>query len=278
MDNANPAEGLDPFSRVLPLPFRLLFEFIGGIWLWALNLHAFHRRDIDICTLIHYPARPTAEEPPLHRATYRLAVLLSGLWMGAMLLFWHVTRGDAALVVSSAWIPNLLAAVVVALLLLPRGRWSPLALVGGSANAYGTRRLAAGVWRCAPGGIAKAKGEKFGDVLLADALTSYAKPISEVVVAACMFFQGRGTTDQPDRRCGRGWVVPLAIAWPFAIRWRQCVKEKQWANAVKYATAFPVIALSAWSQKDDTLKGLWFVPLFLYIARGHGILTGDDII
>jgi hypothetical protein len=255
MDHANPAEGPDTFSRVLPLPFRLQFELILGIWLWALNLHGFHILNIDIFTLIHYPARPTQDEPPLHTCTYRLATLLTTLWLTSLLAFWHATGAQPDLVTSHAWIPNLTGGILLLALVAPRPS-SARALLG-SPHATGVRRLLTGLVRCAPGGIAKPKGDKFGDVLLADALTSYAKPISELFVLACMLVTGAGTTAAPDRTCGRALVVPAALAWPFAVRLRQCVKEGQWANAAKYGTAFPVIIFSTLQSKDPAWRTFW---------------------
>ncbi|CAK3843424.1 related to ERD1, required for retention of luminal ER s [Lecanosticta acicola] len=253
--DASPAEGPDPFSRVLPLPFRLELEIVLGFWLWALNLHGFYLLNIDIFTLIRYPTRPAEDEPPLHVSTYRLAGLLTGLWMGAMVLFWHFTGGQADLVIAYDWIPNLLFLAFLAIFLVPRFGFAKA--IFGSTNASGVTRLFHGLRRVALGGIAGPRPEKFGDVLLADALTSYAKPISEVFVAFCMFFKGVHTTDRPDRLCGHELIVPLALAWPFVIRLRQCLKEGQWANAAKYATAFPVLALSSLARTNEGLQFFW---------------------
>ncbi|KAF7196022.1 Protein ERD1-like 1, partial [Pseudocercospora fuligena] len=255
MDAASPVEGPDTFSRVLPLPFRLQFELVLGFWLWAFNLHGFHLLNIDIFTLIHYPTRPTHDEPPLHVSTYRLAMLLTGMWMGAIILFWNFTHGQADLVIAYDWIPNLLFLAILAVLFAPRLPWTQS--IFGSTSSHGVHRLLYGLLRCAPGGIAKPKGEKFGDVLLADALTSYSKHISEIFVTFCMLFKGMHTTNKPDRACGHEFIVPLVIAWPFVIRLRQCIKEQQWANAAKYATAFPVIILSSMMGKDATWKTIW---------------------
>ena len=256
--DASPAEGIDAFSRVLPLPFRLELELILGFWLWGLNLHGFHLLNVDIFSLIRYPVRPTDDESiPLHISTYRLAGFLTGLWTIALVVFWQFTRGDEARVVAYDWIPNLLFLVILAVLFLPRTSFSRRLF--GSQNAMGVARLWTGLRRVAFGGIAKARPDKFGDVLLADALTSYAKPLSEIFVAFCMFFKGLGTTVRPDRLCGHEIVVPLAIAWPFVIRLRQCVKEEQWLNALKYSTAFPVVVLSTMARGNDGLRVAWYV-------------------
>lgn len=83
-----------------------------------------------------------------------------------------------------------------------------------------------------------------------------------------MFFTPGTTsaTATPDRSCGGEILVPLIIAIPSAIRFRQCLIEylrvrggnirsgsigtagwggQHLANALKYASAFPVIILSA---------------------------------
>lgn len=173
-----------------------------------------------------------------------------------MVAFWNLTGGQAELVIAYDWIPNLLALAMIAVLFLPRFGFGRS--IFGSSNSHGLTRFFSGFRRVAVGGIAKPKPEKFGDVLLGDALTSYAKPISEIFVAGCMFLKGLHTTNRPDRLCGHEIIVPLAIAWPFMVRLRQCFKEEQWANAAKYATAFPVIALSSIARTNPGLQFFWY--------------------
>lgn len=103
----------------------------------------------------------------------------------------------------------------------------------------------------------------FSDVILADILTSYARVFGDVWLTACFlvprkehhtWWNGKGSI-----------VVPLLIMVPYAIRFRQCISEycvsspdktgvrskrPVW-NAVKYASAFPVIWLSAWFAADQ---------------------------
>ncbi len=140
------------------------------------------------------------------------------------------------------------------------------------------------------GGIAGAQDGKFGDILLADVLTSYAKVLGDLFVSLCMFVSpGRSSTARPDRGCGGQYVVPLIISIPSLIRLRQCLIEflrvrrsnrkeggfgpagwggQHLANALKYASAFPVIILSALQRGYDGSKmgmsetglfRLWFV-------------------
>ena len=137
------------------------------------------------------------------------------------------------------------------------------------------------------GGIADADNGKFGDILLADVLTSYAKVLGDLFVSICMFVTpGVSSTDKPDRSCGGAYMVPLIISIPSMIRLRQCLIEysrvrknpssssgwggQHLANALKYSSAFPVIILSAlqrgtnpndFGMSETGLFRLWYVLL-----------------
>lgn len=150
--------------------------------------------------------------------------------------------------------------------------------------------------RVSVGGIAQAQDGKFGDILLADVLTSYAKIIADLFVALCMFFQHNGSaTKRPDRACGGQYLVPIIIAIPSLIRFRQCIIEylrvrsanrraggigaagwggQHLANALKYASAFPVIIFSALQRNlslnheaigltETSLYRCWLVAVFI---------------
>jgi EXS family len=125
--------------------------------------------------------------------------------------------------------------------------------------------------RVSVGGLAEAQDGKFGDIILADVLTSYAKVLGDLFVCICMLISpGASSTAKPNRGCGGSFLVPLVISIPSFIRLRQCLIEfarvrKQrpssngWggqhlANALKYASAFPVIVLSALQRGYDPAK------------------------
>jgi hypothetical protein len=160
-------------------------------------------------------------------------------------------------------------------------------------SGSGRQRFLTTIKRISTGGIAEAQDGKFGDILLADALTSYAKVMGDLFVSLCMFFSSsRSSTGRPDRNCGGTVIVPLILAVPSLIRLRQCLIEygrvqrdnkskpnggghgwggQHLANALKYSTAFPVIILSAIqrSQSQDPDKAtigdvalfrLWWAP------------------
>lgn len=134
--------------------------------------------------------------------------------------------------------------------------------------------------RISIGGLAEAQDGKFGDILLADALTSYAKVLADLVVTFCMFFtSGVSSTSKPDRKCGHDWVIPLVVAIPSIIRFRQCLIEyvrvrragfklenqggQHLANALKYATALPVIYLTSKLRNYNPLESYGYSEMSL---------------
>lgn len=157
----------------------------------------------------------------------------------------------------------------------------------------GRSRTLATLKRISIGGIAEAQDGKFGDILLADALTSYAKVLGDLFVSLCMLVStGISSTGPPDRNCGGTFLVPFVISIPSLIRLRQCLTEylrvrkankrngpggsgAGWggvhlANALKYSTAFPVVILSALQRSPDpnqfgvseaTLFRLWMAAV-----------------
>lgn len=201
--------------------------------------------------LIRYPSRSSHTQLPHHLSVYRFAAILSIPLAASLLLFWTLTRNNTTSVITWDLLPNgYLAFLVLAFILpikqLPRS---------------GRLRFLSTLRRISIGGLAKSEDGKFGDVLLADALTSYAKPLSEVYVTLCMLVTGQRTTNRPDRSCGGALVVPLIMCIPFIIRFRQCIIDHQPANALKYATAFPAIVLSV-LQKHEEAVGLSDISLF----------------
>lgn len=123
---------------------------------------------------------------------------------------------------------------------------------------------------------------RFADILLADALTSYAKILGDFSVCVCMFLTGHSSTNtNPNRACGGVYLVPFVMALPYMIRLRQCLTEyirarrkgaidrrTHLVNSWKYASAFPVIICSAMQRGYDpegshmftqaTLSRTWF--------------------
>ncbi|KAI1265976.1 EXS family-domain-containing protein [Xylariaceae sp. FL1019] len=263
---------LDSFSLTFPLPYRVAFIVVLAVWGWSFNLHYLHFLKINVPELIRYPGRTSSRHPPHHHSAYRLATVLSGVFGFSLVIFWLFTRRNPDLVLAWDWLPLTYLVVLLLIFILPLPRNSGLPQTG-------RIRLRSTLRRIAIGGIAEAKDGKFGDILLADVLTSYAKVLGDLYVALCMFFRTDGSaTARPDRGCGGGVIVPLILAIPSLIRLRQCLIEygrvkrgpinpasgwggQHLANALKYSTAFPVILLSAlqrtWAPGSVGIYRLW---------------------
>jgi len=82
-----------------------------------------------------------------------------------------------------------------------------------------------------------------------------------------MMLTRRSTTGPLDR--SSIWTVPIILAFPFLIRFRQCIADNQPFNALKYATACPAIAFSVMLrlQRGTPAEGrtavIWFVALLV---------------
>ena len=111
----------------------------------------------------------------------------------------------------------------------------------------------------------------FSDVVFADIGTSFAKVFGDVWLSLCMLMPGNTLLMPPSQEGWMRWVLPTIMRYeifavqrynwtvmisslPYIARFRQCVIEynhpdnksrRPLFNAIKYATAFPVIFLSA---------------------------------
>lgn len=236
-------------------------------------------------SLIRYPSRSSPHHPPHHLSTYRVATFLTVPLILNLFFFWALTHGSPKDIARWEILPN------IYLLILVVGFVAPVPFV----SRNGRSRTLAILKRISVGGLAEAQDGKFGDVLLADALTSYAKVLGDLFVSLCMFFSFKhSSTGPPNRSCGGAFWVPFIIALPYLIRLRQCLIEyfrvlkanrrtgginssTGWggvhlANALKYSTAFPVIVLSAMQRSPEpskfgmseaTLFRLWMAAVFI---------------
>ncbi|KAJ5313964.1 uncharacterized protein N7443_000848 [Penicillium atrosanguineum] len=244
---------LDGFGLILPFPIRIAAILVAGFWGWAINLHYLAKANIDVPALVRYPSRTSSTQRPHHVAAYRLATFFTIPLVLWLVVFWIATHRTFELVERLDFIPQSVFIVLLLILIWPLNR----------ASRAGRIRFLLTLKRVAIGGLAESQDGKFGDILLADALTSYARVLGDLYVSFCMFFtDGLAATSKPNRACGKDIVVPIIIAVPFAIRLRQCLTEyvrsrktttrrevnkgnQHLANALKYATTFPVIWLAA---------------------------------
>ncbi|OAP61445.1 hypothetical protein AYL99_03648 [Fonsecaea erecta] len=249
---------VDSFSLVLPLPYRVAIIVVLGIWAWGLNLHYLYLIKIDVPALIRYPPRQAQHH---HYSTYRLASFLTIPLVASLLLFWAVTRGDQRAALRWQILPQSYLLLLVVSFFLPLKRMS----------RSGRLHFLKSLKRIGVGGLAEVQDGKFGDILLADVLTSYAKVLGDLFVSTCMLLDTKtASTAKPNRGCGGAYLVPLIISIPSMIRLRQCLIEfsrvrrhrssssgwggQHLANALKYFSAFPVIILSALQRGYDPTK------------------------
>ncbi|ESZ98256.1 hypothetical protein SBOR_1352 [Sclerotinia borealis F-4128] len=273
---------LDSFSRTLPLPYRVALTIVLGVWAWGANLHYLSIIKINVPSLIQYPQRASPRtDPPHHLSAYRLATFLTFPLVLSILLFWTLSHRDPALVIYYDFLPISYICLLFLALFLPFRH----------ASYSGRLHFLSALKRVSIGGIALPNEGKFGDILLADVLTSYAKIIADLFVSFCMFFTPSGSaTSRPDRGCGGQYLVPIMIAIPSLIRFRQCIIEylrvknsrsttsgwggQHLANALKYSTAFPVIIFSAMQRNlsvnetsinitTTTLYRLWLISVLV---------------
>ncbi|KAK5061558.1 hypothetical protein LTR84_008102 [Exophiala bonariae] len=270
---------IDSFSLVLPLPYRVAIIVVLGIWAWGLNLHYLHLVKIDVPALIRYPARQSHNSVLYHQSTYRLATLLSIPLAVSLLLFWIVTHGSKSAALSWQILPQSYLLFIILCFVVPVKRMS----------RSGRLHFLTTLKRISLGGLAEVQDGKFGDIILADVLTSYAKVLGDLFVSTCMLLSSKtASTARPNRGCGGAFLVPLIISIPSMIRLRQCLIEflrvrrnrtatsgwggQHLANALKYSTAFPVIILSSMQRGYDPKKinmteaglfRLWLLFVFL---------------
>ncbi|KAJ5411558.1 EXS C-terminal [Penicillium crustosum] len=253
---------LDAFGLIFPLPLRIAAILVAGFWGWGINLQYLAKANIDVPALIKYPARTSSSQRPHHTAVYRLATCFTiplALWF---IVFWLATRRSPELVERLDWIPQSVFIILLLILIWPFNR----------ASRSGRIRFLLTLKRISIGGLAESQDGKFGDILLADALTSYARVIGDLYISFCMFFtDGFAATSKPNRACGSEIVVPIILAVPSLIRLRQCLTEyvrarrtvtrreahkvnQHLANALKYATAFPVIWIASKMRNYNPLE------------------------
>jgi hypothetical protein len=131
-------------------------------------------------------------------------MILTTVTFMSLTLFWKFTSGDASAVISYELLPLSCFASIFVLALCPFN------------IVYREERLRflRVLRRILIGGLDQ-EG-KFGDVMLADILTSYAKVLGDLWVTGCMFLGGVSSAGKPDRACGGKLAVPLVIRYvPF---------------------------------------------------------------
>ncbi|KAI0630317.1 EXS-domain-containing protein [Trametes polyzona] len=249
------------FSAAFPLPFRVLCLVGLGILGWATNLHGLHIWRIDAAGTLDltpstYDARrltsplPTADRrgwrhapapAPPHRAVYRVFATYAGWTLACWLAFRVATHEDVALVDRYKFVPALAVLFVLTALVCP---FDVL-------YKHERDRFIQAVHRCL---FPSPHRVYFSDVVFADIFTSFAKVLGDVWLSIWMLLPGGSLLSQPSQEGLSRWILPTLMSIPYAVRLRQCLVEynapanesrRPLFNALKYASSFPVIYLSA---------------------------------
>ncbi|CAK5281716.1 unnamed protein product [Mycena citricolor] len=246
-----------PVIVSFPLPFRVLVLSGLGILGWATNLHGLDLLGVDavaamdlqvetsaLSHLPHHLAQPKRPSHPsvIYNAVYRLFLGYS-LWVFmSWASFRWLTYGDAVLVDAFGYIPAVSGLVLLMVLISPV---DALCKRERDKFLHALRRC---VFTHLDGPI------YFADVIFADIFTSFAKVLGDMWLSACMLLPGNTLLSTPADSVWLRWVMPTIMSLPYLIRLKQCIAEYSHAenesrrpllNAIKYASSFPVIYLSA---------------------------------
>ncbi|KAJ7045683.1 EXS family-domain-containing protein [Mycena alexandri] len=248
-----------PVILSFPLPFRVLVLAGLGILGWATNIHGLDLLNVDVVAAMdlrvdagnnstHLPphlsggAKPPSHPAVIYTAVYRLFAIYSLWCFFSWATFRYLTYGNMTLVDAFGYIPAISALVVLLALVCP-------------INALYKRerdKFLHSIRRCL---FTSMDGPiYFADVVFADIFTSFAKVLGDVWLSGCMLLPGNTLFRTPADGPWLRWVMPTVMSLPYLVRLRQCVVEyslptnesrRPLFNALKYATSFPVIYLSA---------------------------------
>ncbi|KAI0780091.1 EXS family-domain-containing protein [Fomes fomentarius] len=247
------------FSAAFPLPFRVLCLVGLGILGWATNLYGLHIWGIDaagVLDLNNYDGyRLTSPLPTDHRTgwklvqhpeqtykpAYRLFVTYSAWVFACWVVFRYATREGVESVDSFKFVPAIAALVVVTALVCPFNVF----------HKPERDKFLAAVHRCL---FPSPHRVYFSDVVFADVFTSFAKVLGDVWLSIFMLLPSGSLLAEPAQDGLVRWILPTIMSIPYAVRLRQCLVEynspnndsrRPLFNALKYASSFPVIYLSA---------------------------------
>ncbi|KAI9060231.1 EXS-domain-containing protein [Trametes sanguinea] len=250
------------FSAAFPLPFRALCLVGLGILGWATNLHGLHLWQIDAVGTLELSAagdgyRITSPLPTdrrnrgwkntdlygaaAYRPVYRVFIAFSSWVFACWFLYRIATRGDVSSVDNYKFVP------AIAMLLVSTVLVCPFNIL----YKHERDRFLHAVHRClfpSPHRI------YFSDVVFADIFTSFAKVLGDVWLSVLMLLPNGSLLSHPAQGGLSRWILPTLMSIPYAVRFRQCLVEynapanasrRPLYNALKYASSFPVIYLSA---------------------------------
>ncbi|KAJ1950584.1 protein-ER retention protein [Linderina pennispora] len=256
----------------LPIAYQVLLLIILAALGWAANLQLLARKSIDVRPILQLGQH---RGDALHQGVYRLTALLGAI----AFLGWLLSSMNAAAPNVQTGITLFTYLLILAILVLPQ-----------RVLFHATRmQLVRSLVRIVKPSMSDPVF--LSDVIMADILTSCARILADLCLVMCQFstllwphIESPLDINDTDSELGRladavrsretgtmcvdpGTLGALVVAMPYAFRLRQCINEymkaprhsseakRHLANAVKYASSFPVICLSA-TQKKVVVRGL----------------------
>jgi hypothetical protein len=238
------------FVSVFPVYYRATVLLVLGGWCWGFNVQGLDRASIEYTVL--FDTDPSLKIPA--GAVYGASALFT------VLLLINVIAFTQASGIPSTLIPLCLYASTFLLLLWPREPFL--------GPRQGLLRALSSVLFSPVTGVA------FGHVILADLLTSYSKVFADMYSTMCVIVHSPDRHFHPEvlHVCRHDTIGPLVASLPSWLRLLQCLRcyasereRRHLFNALKYASAFPVLALShvKQSQFSATISHLWLASLLV---------------
>lgn len=235
------------------LYYNPLFLVAMMIWLWGVNIWVFSQSSVNYAKIFDLDHTYLTQREIWKCATWMTITVPTS--MTAFLYFYSHGQSDLA-----KCQPVLLYSFLALILVFPYDVFYV------SSRYYLIRTL----WRL----TFPLQPITFADFFLADVLTSMSKVLSDLERSVCRMVNGQvaiGALDL-DGVCGsRSFVIPCVLAFPYVCRFFQCLRQYKdtgekscLLNALKYATSFPVIFLSA--LKYHVVPEMWtnvYRPLWL---------------
>ena len=250
-----------PVEREYMLIFRVfyfpLIPLAAMLWLWGVNVAIWTQYRTNYLKVFEVEDRVVL---PCHDDVFKMAHISTLMILASSAFFLFCALfGFEILAIKQA---EALYLVTLVLFLLPGDR------------IFGKQRrfFVSTVFRIA----VPLREVSFADFLLADVITSLARPLADTAVVGCRVLSTyTSLLDETSKACyAHSWLYSVALGLPYLWRLIQCVKifrqkgaKPQLANAVKYFTAFPVIYFSA--LKYHTSRELWlgrFRPIWIACA------------
>ncbi|KAF9429469.1 protein-ER retention protein [Entomortierella beljakovae] len=280
------------FSGTVPLPYRVLLMGCIGIFAWASNLHILSQVRVDVSNLLfsnppfsgiysNHPRHSRGDKfinkstsvSALYRSIYAIGCAFLGMVLLNMWMYKWVVAGNSSSNSdsSSATTGGLRGGMGITgnprtgIMVPIIGYITVSLMVFLPFNILFKKERYRFLRSMKKAFFSGFKSEvTFSDVILADILTSFARVFGDLTVALCLMFLDRDGTN--GDACYGSILVPIMTSIPYCIRLRQCLSEyiesnytieRHLMNALKYASAFPVIIISSMqkSSKSASLKG-----------------------